>query len=173
MGTLDHDRPLIADPTQAVFVLELASQNGERISIVVRIQSLIENLCSMSTGVRGPWDEWKRSAVIMKVPQCGSSDGDSQPVVQGVHVALVELCAPPVGEFHRCFYLPIFDFSRRGCNTLPLLEGDGAERWALFENGRDVHMASGGWNSRMEIWLIGRRQLHVSCELFPPSEKWR
>lgn len=128
LGTLDQDRPLIADPIQAVVVIELVSRNGERVFIIVRIQTLVEHVCSMDTDGCVPWDKWGRYSTVMEIPK--HDNGDSYPLVQGTHVVLVEMYATP--------RLRTFDFSRWGRGVLPLLdEGDGTGRRAVFEDGRN------------------------------------
>ena len=122
LGTLDRYRPLITDPTEAIFVLELVARDDQRVLIVVRIQTLIEHLCSVSTDGCVPWDEWKRGAVVMKVPQVPRRGHDytgSKPFVHGVHVVLMEqYTADDVERSQDSFHLRTFDFSRWGCGTL-------------------------------------------------------
>ena len=139
LGTLDQHKPHITDPAQAVLVVDLVS-NGERVLIIVQIQTLMEHLFSTSAGACVPWDEWRTGAVVMKVLHRGSGSACSSPLVQGVRVTLVKAhITPAIDGNHFDFYLCTFDFSRRGLGALPLLdEGDGAERRALFEDGRDI-----------------------------------
>ena len=143
LGTLDRDRPLITDPTEAIFILELVARDDQRVLIVVRIQTLIEHLCSVSTDGCVPWDEWRRGAVVMKVPQVpqrGHGHTGSKPFVHGVHVVLMEQYTDDdVERSQGSFHLRTFGFSQRGCGALPLCdEGNGAERRASFEDGRKL-----------------------------------
>ena len=148
LGTLDRDRLFITDPTQAILVVQLVSNHGERVLIIVRIQTLIEHLCSINTDACAPWDEWKVGAVVMKVIRPGGSDGVPHPLVQGARVILVKRRAGPGNNNN--FYPCTFDFSRWGCSILPLLdEVDGTERRALFEDGRNFSLQE---NERMSEW---------------------
>ena len=130
LGTLDRDRLLITDPTQAILVLELSSVDGGRVYIIVRIQILIEHLCAVGMGDCVSWDEWGRGATVMKISM--DDHGDRYPLVQGAHLILVEMDITP--------RLRTFDFSRRSCSILPLC---GTERRALFEDGRNLSLQGG------------------------------
>jgi hypothetical protein len=135
LGTPDRGRSLATDPNQAVFVVELVSSYGKRVLLIVRVQTLIEDMCSVNANACVPWGEWGRGAAVMEIPQ---RSGTLYPSVQGVHVTMLKLrTVPGICGYHP--HLCTFDFSRRGCSVLPLLdEGDGAERRALFEDGRDL-----------------------------------
>ena len=147
-GTLDRDRLFVTDPTHAILVVQQVSNHGERVLIIVRIQTFIEHLCSVNTDACTSWDEWKGGVVIMKVTRPGGSDRVPHPLVQGARVILVKRRAGPGNNNN--FYLCTFDFSRRGCSILPLLdEVDGTERRALFEDGRDFSLQE---NERMSEW---------------------
>lgn len=139
LGTLNGDGPLVTDPAQAILVVRLVHQEGQTVFIIARIQALIKHACSVNTDSFVPWDEWRRGAVVMVAPS-HISRRNSCPFVRGVHVIFVKPSAPQNehGEYGLHFYLHILDFSRRACGVLPLRDdGDGAERTALFEDGRD------------------------------------
>ena len=134
LGTLDRDEPFTTDPTQAVFVMKLVSHRGPCVLLIVRIQTLIEHVCSMTPDASVPWDMWGRGVAVMELP----ARSDLFPLVQGVHVILAKLYSPPGADRHYT-NLHIFDFNRRGWSTLPpWSEGDGTERMVLLEGGRDV-----------------------------------
>ena len=135
LGTLDRDRPLITDPTQAVLVIELEGDE-QQVLVIVRIQTLVGHLRSVGADGCVPWDEWKGGAVVMKVPRHGSGGSCSSPLVQGVRVILQKVDNPI--RYPGRFHLSTFDFSRRGFSILPYLdEGDGAERKASFKDAQD------------------------------------
>ena len=54
LGTLDRDRLFVTDPTHAILVVQQASNHGERVLIIVRIQTFIEHLCSVNTDACAP-----------------------------------------------------------------------------------------------------------------------
>jgi hypothetical protein len=140
LGTLDRDGPIITDPTQAILVVKLAEPDYEDVLVVVRIQPLIERVCSTRTDENIPWDEWGRGAVILKNPELKY---DLDVYVHGTHLVLFE-------KSHRFgpwgfLGFRTFDFGRRGCSALLLWEEGGrAERMAWFWDGsRVVFKATG------------------------------
>jgi len=140
LGTLDRDRPLATDQTQAVFAVKLFSPDGPRVFLIVRIQTLIEHVGSMSVDACVSWDEWGRGVAVMEVPECAR--GGPFPLVQGVHVTLVMPCVTPGSDgSHLHPNLYTFDLSRRSWSTLLLRdEGDGTGRRVLFEDGRKLSL---------------------------------
>ena len=60
------------------------------------------------------------------------------PLVRGVRAIFVKVCITPVsaGTTKYCSHLFTFNLSQRGRNALPLCEGDGTDRKALFKNTR-------------------------------------
>ena len=139
LGTLDRDRPLTADPTQAVLVVRLIRRNM-RVLFIVRMQTLIEHERSTIADAWVSWDVWGRDAVAMEIQRRGRTRGGPYPLVQGARVILVKMYdTPGVDGNHHQPHLCMFDLSRRGCSTLPLWDkGDGTERRALFEEGRKL-----------------------------------
>ena len=135
LGMLDRDRPLTADPTQAVFVVELGSRQGVRVLLIVRVQALDEYVRSASTDGCVDWDEWGRGAVVMGDSRGGDADGCPHPFVHGTHVvAVTKYYIHGVDGHHN---LSTFDFSRRGWSTLPVCdEGFGAERRVTVKDGQ-------------------------------------
>jgi len=132
LGKPNRDVALITDPTQAILVIHVSNPpylGG--VLYIVRIQTLIEHVCSTRTDVYIPWDEWGRGAAVMKMPQYP----DVMFSVHGIHMAV----------FMRFWQSDLtcrihnFDFGQRGYSTLPLRDGEGgqAERGALFEDGRE------------------------------------
>jgi len=127
LGKLDKDVPFITDPTQAILVVEVLRPMRQSVSLVVRMQALIEKVCSTRTDDHIPWDEWGRGVTIMKSPR-----GPRFPIhVHGTHV--VVLTSLDDRRVH------VFDFGRRGGGSLSLLdrEDGGEKRRVLFEDGRE------------------------------------
>ena len=74
LGKLDRDRSFTTDPAQAVLVVKLLSRHGQCVLLIVRIQILIELVCSMNADACVPWDVWGRGVVVMEIPMPHSSD---------------------------------------------------------------------------------------------------
>ena len=140
LGTLDRDGPIITDPTQAILVVKLTKLYHGDVLLVVRIQPLIECVCSPRTGAHIPWDEWGRDAVIMENPV---SRYGLDVYVHGTHLVLLEI---PYQFVQRgCPRVRTFDFCRHGCSALPLWhKGGGAERKALFLDGSEFVLEATG-----------------------------
>jgi len=159
LGTLDRNRPLTTDPTQAVLVVKLAKSHAPPVLLVVRIQTLIERVCSTTTDACVPWDVWGRGAAVMEFPMRGSARDGPYPLVQGAHVILVKVYDTPVADgsgFHLYPILYTFDFSRRGCSLLPLWdEGGGTERRVLFNDGQQFVLQGNEWIVEWEFNPLG------------------
>lgn len=136
---VDHDRDLgtpnsrvafIADPAQAVLVVELPRRTrGHHVLFIVRTQVLIEQIHLVHTGFRIPWDEWRRDVVAIEVrmPSIMLST-----FIHGAQVMVMRKFWNRVGK--HCHEVRTFDFGRR--STLQLQDGaDGTERKVLFEDG--------------------------------------
>jgi len=137
-GTPDLGRPLTTDPTQAVFVVKLATPRGARALLIVRIHTLIEYVRSTSADACVPWDEWGRGAAVMDISQhYGASDGP-YPLVHGARMIVVKKSTiRGIDGHHHNLYA--FDFSQRSWSTLPLRDGgDGVERRVAFNHGRNL-----------------------------------
>ena len=146
LGTQGRDRPLITDPTQAVLAMEVDG-NRQRVLIIMRIQTLVGHLCSVDTDDCVPWDEWKGGVMVMEVQWRYGS----RLFVQGVRVVLVEERATTPGvDSNVCLYA--FDFSRRGCGTLPPDRGDRAQR---VSRGRDFLLRDTEMMRLWELDLLG------------------
>ena len=140
---LDHDRslgvmnrggPLITDPTQSVFIVDLSlNLLGQRELLVLRVQPMIELACSMRADVQIPWDEWGRGSVAVGIPMSLCR-----------HVYLITVHGARLLVIHSTDYadehpyIRIFDFSRGESAALPLSDAndDGTERRILFKHGR-------------------------------------
>lgn len=131
LGAMDGDGHLIVDPNQAILAMTLSPD--DRVFLILRTQPLIEHACSIRTDVQIPWDEWGRSAVVMKNP---TRFNTSIPFIHGARMLVV----------HRPYSIPLdhrhihaFDFSRWGTAALPLSDGidGGTERRAVFNNWQD------------------------------------
>jgi hypothetical protein len=138
LGTPDMDKPLVVDPAQAIFVVELQGGQGTSVLVAVRTQVLIEYTCSPRADFGVPWDDWRKGAVVMEIPRHCNYRSTS---VRGTKVVVqtftgVQLGQPPSYRIHT------FDFSRRGCSSLRFLneEGGGTEREALFGDGRSFEL---------------------------------
>ena len=137
LGTLD--RPLTTDPAQAILVIKLVSPDGPRVLLIVRIQTLIKCVHSMSPDTCSPWEEWGRGAAVMEVPTHASAYEGPFLLIQGVRVTWVNATPGVDGLF-----LPnlcSFDLGRRGWSILPLRdEGNGTERRLSFEDGQQISL---------------------------------
>ena len=168
LGTLNRYDPLIADPAQAVLVLDIENSRGPRFFLVVRIQALVEQTRLTGAGPCVPWDEWCGDAVVMGIPI-----QDDEPNVF-VHGAQVVVVWAPSDQDWRVLTL---DFSRRGRNFLPRLDGGngGTEKCVLFEDERDLRFEP---CDGMSIWadlnslrdgslfhLVSRSSLPIGSEV--------
>lgn len=129
LGTLNGDEPLIADPAQAVLVLEIMSGRGPQALLIVRMQALAEQMRLTRTGSCVPWDEWSGDGVVVEIP---TGDSDREVFVHGAQVVVV--WGPHVGDWD----VQTFDFSRRGRSCLPLLGGGGGIKSTRLGNHRDL-----------------------------------
>jgi len=150
LGTLDRDKPFSTDPTQAVFTVQLVRRNGPSVSLVVRIQTLIEHLRSTADACV-PWDVWGRDSTVIEAPMPNRSHCSPYPIVRGVRVILVE----PYAAHDPYLHFFAFDLSRRGRSVLPLLDGDGAERTASFKNAQNFLLQQDGVVVEWDIQLLG------------------
>ena len=158
------DEPLIADPAQVIFVVELAGAQGTTVLVAVQTQALIEYACAPRTDFGVPLDDWGKGAVVMEIPRrcnyLSTSVHGTKVVVQTL--TGVQLGQPPSYRIHT------FDFSWRGCSSLRLLneEGGGTGREARFEDGRSFEFkGSEGMRSRATLESLGDGSLlyPVSC----------
>ena len=157
LGTVNRDGPLIADPTQAILVLEIAEGYNPQVLLVVRAQALVEHVCSTRMDVRVPWGEWGRDAVIMDAP---SYIGASSTYVHGAH--LMVKTSYGYGATAYCC-LRTLDFSQRTCRVMPLwdVEGGGTERRASLDDGRVFVLE--GYEGRISSLGNGNLYHLVSC----------
>jgi len=148
------DEPLIADPDQAVIVMELMGGWEPPVFLMVSMQALIGQMCSTRPGSRVPWDEWGGDAAILEVPTF--SRVPRVYVCGAQMVAAWERGAYSVG-WSRQYSIQTFNFSWRG---------HGAEESALFKDeGRFIFEPGHGMNSLDELRLLSDGSLFhlVSC----------
>jgi len=161
--TLNSGGPLITDPTQAILVVVLSKSGHQNVLLVVRINALIERVCSTHTDVHIPWDEWGRNAVIMEDRR---PPGLGLPIyVHGTHLVMVS-SIPYRNDLRDCHRVRTFDFGRRRCGALPFWdeEGGGAERKALFLDGNEFEFeVAGVRNMTMLRSLDNGDFFQVSC----------
>jgi len=168
LGTPDRDRPLTTDPTQAVFVVELVSNRGPRVLLIVRVQTLIEHVRSATADARACvfWDVWGSGAVVLGAsPSDDGVNGRPPPLVHGARMIAVQRSTPGFGYYHN---LCTFDFTRRGWSVIPLCDdgsGFGTERRVTFKEGRSLLLQG---NEEMDEWKFdslsgGRIMYVVSC----------
>lgn len=138
LGILNHDEPLIVDPTQALVLLNLSSDGASTsVFVVLRIQALVEQVCLMGTDTHIPWRELERDAVVVE-----ASTSDSNFYIHGVHV--IEETRHST-SFDGIFpmYVHVFDFSRRGCSAFRDVD-DETVRAAWREGRRDFTFEQSG-----------------------------
>ena len=155
------DEPLIADPAQAILVVELESGQGTRVLVVVRTQTLIEYACSPRTDFGVPLDDWGKGVVVMEIPE--PCDYLST-FVHGTKVVVQTFRPGQPPSYH----IHTFDFSRRGCSSLRFLneEGGVTEREVLFRDGRSFEFkGSTGMGPRVILESLddGSLLYPVSC----------
>jgi len=96
-----------------------------------------------------PWNEWGRGAVVMNTPQASY---DSPICVHGTRLMVLKTPSwHGLSDYNR---IRTFDFGRRGCSILPLLD-EGPERRAVFENGQELTLDESGHVA----WWGGMRSL--------------
>lgn len=145
LGTPNRDEPLIADPAQAILIVELANSWDLHALLVIRTQALIDQKPSHELNPLVPWGEWGGDAVVMEALM---SDDDPDILIHGAQVVLVwphRISEPNRHGPYRNFDVQTFDFSRRGRSSQQLLDGEEGEtesnmpleggRWFRFEPG--------------------------------------
>ena len=151
LGGVNRDGHLVVDPNQAILILSLFPSVLElQIFLILRTQPLIERTCSIRTDTEIPWDEWGRGAVVMKIPvRIGTLA-----IIHGTRVLVIYDTFRDPGSHYR---VHVFDVSRRGSATLPLLDGNegGTERRAIFEDGRSCEFEAGDGMSLWDLQPLG------------------
>ena len=170
LGTLNSDGPLITDPTQAILVIEITKSSHRNALLVVRVQALIDQVCSARTDARIPWDEWGRGVVVME----NSPSGLGQPIyVHGTHLVMVSRM-PDRGGPMDCHRVRTFDFGRRGCGALPFSdEAGGAARKALFLDGNEFVFEVGGVGNVAMLGSVGNGNFFQVSYLSIPQRRHR
>jgi hypothetical protein len=129
LGPSNSDGPITVDPAQAIVLVNLVSRHAKKpqVLLILRVQPLIEHVCSMSTYVQTPWDEWGRDSMVMEIFY-GSF------YLAAVHGSRVLGLLRGEGRARRTY---TFDFGLWGSDTLHFSYGNdgGAERRAVFEVG--------------------------------------
>lgn len=170
LGTPNKDEPFIADPAQAVLVVNLMRDWGPGTFLVVRTQALIEQTNSMCVDSHVPWGEWGRGAVVIEVPARGG--GLAHAFVHGAQVMVVGKYPSNAWDSRGDYKYGVqkLDFTWRGRSSLPFLdrESGGTERSvrALFERKRCIGIKpDGGMSSWGELRSSsdGRLFYLVSC----------
>ena len=141
-GTPNKDEVFLADPAQAVVVIEFGGGRKPPDLLVVPMRVLIEQTHSEHAGSRVPWDEWGRDAVVIEP---NDDNYRLSTIVHGAQVMIVCASLPyAFGQPQRGgFRVYTFDFSQRGRSSLPLHSGiDGIRRVLLLEGGTDVRFES-------------------------------
>lgn len=141
IGTANKDGPLLIDPTQAIFIIELPlSPPRPGVLLALRVQPLIELACLMHTDAVIPWDQWGRDSVAMEIPMT---------LFSRIHTSAIHgarlLVTRGIGHEDERRSLHVFDFSRKGSAALPFSAGgDRIQRRALFEHGRSCTFKGAG-----------------------------
>ena len=163
LGTPTGDEPLIADPTQAVLFMELTKDWEPQVFLVVRTQALIEQTCSTHPNPYLPWDKWGMDSVVME-------DLVVEPYVfvHGARVMMVQCLTGDPNPPGWYYNVQTFDFSRRGCSSLPLWggEGGGTERSVRFEGEGGIRLEPGdlmGPAGELRSFSDGNLFCIVSC----------
>lgn len=146
LGTVNRDGPLVTDPTQAILVVGLTrGPSWPGTLLILRVQPLIESVCSSGNGVQILWDRWRRGSVAIEISQY---DQILLTAIHGAHVLVMYHCDDIVNGNS----LHLFDFSRKGSAALPLSDENdgGTERRAMFE-GRRSRMFEVG--RQVKLWI--------------------
>lgn len=171
LGTPDRDEPLIADPTQALLVLELSIGRDPSVFLVIRTQVLLglidqtPSTCVSSSPV--PWDEWMGDTVVIEVQV---HDNHLRVFIHGAQAVFV--WSHPVSEPNlrgTSSTVQIFDFSRRGRGSPQPPDGGrgGTESIVPLEGGRcfRFYPSDAGAGSDDELRSLGDGNFFylVSC----------
>ena len=171
LGTLDRDRPLTTDPAQAVLVVKLVSPQGRHVLLTVRIETLIEHVCSMNPDACVPWGVWGRGVAVVEIPSLCSGNYRYLSV-HGVRLILAGMRTLPGAHGHHP-HLRIFDFSQWGWSTLPpWQEIDEAERRVPFEDGQDF-LLGGNDDSGMAEWGFNKLGDETFMYLVSHFRRWK
>ena len=164
LGTVERDGPLLVDPTQVIFIIELSQTAREpHVFLILRMQDLIQHTCSMRTEAQIPWDEWGRGTVVIEIP---TEITYLSIVIHGARLlAICDTHRESEGD-HR---IHIFDFCWRASIPLTVSDGndDGTERRALFKTGRSCLFEGGGGVSMWGLQPLGDSvvfyEVSISC----------
>jgi hypothetical protein len=126
LGTPNKDDTLIADPAQAVFVVGLGECCTPQLLLVIRTQTLIEQVCSVRADSRVPWDQWERDAVVVEAPMYRE---ESSIFIHGAQVMVVRPISPNLLSARHWSHIYTFNFGRHGSlqhrGGTEILFGDG------------------------------------------------
>lgn len=158
LGTPNRDETLVADPAQAVFVIGLAGCSTPPHLLVIRTQTLIDQVCSVRTDSCVPWDQWERDSVVMEAPEYRER---SSIFIHGAQVMVVRPGSLSWPLTRHRFHIHTFNFGRRGS---PPHRGG---REILFEGGVKFRPQSGdGINSSNGLQsLSGGSLFHLVSRL--------
>jgi len=156
LWTLNRDCSLIIDQTQAIRVMEIfTSRSGTQAILILRLQSLIERLCSVQEDIEIPWNAWASDITVVEIPP---GDYFRPFAIHGSRMLAL------LSGQDRAHLIHVFDFSLRGKDTLRFSGGNVAWR-DVAEDGSWVFQGS----DRVSPW--GHRALGDSLvtvvSLFP------
>ena len=169
LGTPNRDEALIADPVQALLVMELMEFAGPHALLVVRTQPFDQPYPVHGDSSVVPWAEWGRYVVVLWVPELHVPE-----LFVLVHGAQVMVAWVPYSggwypQGNPCYHVRTFNFGQG--SPLPLWSGDNETGWrALFEDGVSFTFESGiDTRGKNELRLLSDGSLFYLVSPPPPS----
>ena len=116
LWTLNRDCSLAIDQTQDIRVMELfTTRSKTQTTLILRLQSLIEHLCSVQEDIEIPWNAWASDITVVEIPP---GDYFRPFAIHGSRMLAL------LSGQDRAHLIHVFDFSLRGKDTLRFSGGN-------------------------------------------------